>query len=172
MPPGGLSKPGRYERHVYVYVPKQYVPGTPAPFMVVQDGHGYVKRMVNDAGQHDRGPSHAAHGAWFSPIPAAATRKAPSAGWNTTRSRTAIPTGWNRNCCRRVTQRYGVSFTTDPEGRGTMGGSSGGAAAFTMAWFHPELYHKVLSLFRHLREPGLAGRSRRRRAAAGNITII
>src|ERR1700754_2490841 len=26
--PEGLSAPGRYERHVYVYIPKQYVPGT------------------------------------------------------------------------------------------------------------------------------------------------
>ena len=26
-----------------------------------------------------------------------------------------------------------------------MGLSSSGAAAFTMAWFHPELYHRVLA---------------------------
>src|ERR1051325_8864787 len=38
-PAGGLSAPGRYERHVFVYIPKQLQPGTPAPFMVVQDGH-------------------------------------------------------------------------------------------------------------------------------------
>ena len=44
-----------------------------------------------------------------------------------------------------VSQRYGVTFTTDPEGRATMGGSSGAAAAWTMAWYHPERYHKVLS---------------------------
>ena len=39
-----------------------------------------------------------------------------------------------------------------------------------MAWFHPERYHKVLTYSRHLREPGLAAGSRRRRAAPGNIT--
>jgi enterochelin esterase-like enzyme len=44
-----------------------------------------------------------------------------------------------------VSQKYGITFTTDPEGRATMGGSSGAAAAWTMAWFHPERYHKVLS---------------------------
>ena len=27
----------------------------------------------------------------------------------------------------------------------TMGGSSGGAAAFSMAWYHPDLYHKILT---------------------------
>src|ERR1700754_4408150 len=39
-----VSKPGRYERHVYVYIPKQVAPN--APFMVVQDGHSYIKRMA------------------------------------------------------------------------------------------------------------------------------
>ena len=38
-----------------------------------------------------------------------------------------------------------ITFTQDPDGRATMGGSSGGAAAFTMAWFHPELYRRVLT---------------------------
>jgi len=45
----------------------------------------------------------------------------------------------------RVARDYNVTFTKDPEGRATMGGSSGAAAAFTMAWFHPELYRRVLS---------------------------
>src|SRR4051812_45544718 len=30
-----------YEREVFVYVPSQYVAGTPAPFIVVHDGKGY-----------------------------------------------------------------------------------------------------------------------------------
>src|SRR4051812_40487484 len=42
-----LSAPGPYERHVYVYIPRQLAPGAPAAFMVVQDGHSYVKRMTN-----------------------------------------------------------------------------------------------------------------------------
>jgi enterochelin esterase family protein len=45
----------------------------------------------------------------------------------------------------RIQREYHVTFTKDPEGRATMGGSSGGAAAFTMAWFRPDLYHRVLS---------------------------
>ncbi len=45
----------------------------------------------------------------------------------------------------RITKDFGIIFTTDPEGRATMGGSSGAACAFTMAWFHPELYRRVLS---------------------------
>jgi enterochelin esterase-like enzyme len=45
----------------------------------------------------------------------------------------------------RVSRDYKITFTKDPEGRATMGGSSGAACASTMAWFHPELYRKVLS---------------------------
>jgi enterochelin esterase-like enzyme len=45
----------------------------------------------------------------------------------------------------RITRDYHVTFTKNPEGRMTMGGSSGGAAAFTMAWFRPDLYRRVLT---------------------------
>ncbi len=38
-----------------------------------------------------------------------------------------------------------IKLTKNPEGRATMGISSSGSAAFTMAWFHPELYHRVLT---------------------------
>jgi enterochelin esterase-like enzyme len=38
-----------------------------------------------------------------------------------------------------------VKLTKDPEGRATMGCSSGGACAFSMAWYRPDLYHRVLS---------------------------
>jgi enterochelin esterase-like enzyme len=44
----------------------------------------------------------------------------------------------------KVEKDYNVLITKDPELRMTLGGSSGGSASFNMAWFHPELYHKVL----------------------------
>ena len=44
-----------------------------------------------------------------------------------------------------VETRAHVKLTHDPDGRATMGGSSGGACALIMAWYHPELYHRVLS---------------------------
>jgi iron(III)-enterobactin esterase len=44
-----------------------------------------------------------------------------------------------------VEKQYNVKLTRDPEGRATMGGSSGGSAALIMAWYHPELYHRVLT---------------------------
>ena len=44
-----------------------------------------------------------------------------------------------------VESRYHVKLTHDPEARATMGGSSGGSCALIMAWYHPELYHRVLT---------------------------
>jgi enterochelin esterase-like enzyme len=44
-----------------------------------------------------------------------------------------------------VEKEYNVKLTRDPDGRATMGGSSGGSAALAMAWYHPELYHRVLT---------------------------
>src|SRR5207344_3162465 len=45
----------------------------------------------------------------------------------------------------RVEAECNVKLTKDPEGRATMGCSSGAACALIMAWYHPELYHRVLS---------------------------
>jgi enterochelin esterase family protein len=50
-----------------------------------------------------------------------------------------------------------IKLTTDPEFTGTCGHSSGGILAFTMAWFQPDRYRKVLSLsgsFTNLQNPG------------------
>ena len=44
-----------------------------------------------------------------------------------------------------VEKTANVKLTKDPEGRATMGGSSGGSCALIMAWYHPELYHRVLT---------------------------
>jgi enterochelin esterase-like enzyme len=38
-----------------------------------------------------------------------------------------------------------VVLSKDPEKRAVMGTSSGGSCALSMAWFHPERYHRVLT---------------------------
>jgi hypothetical protein len=50
-----------------------------------------------------------------------------------------------REVLPRAEKTAGVRLTRNPDGRATMGISSSGAAAFTMAWFHPELYRRVLA---------------------------
>jgi enterochelin esterase family protein len=144
VPPSGLSAPGRYERHVTVYIPKQYAPGTPAPFMVVQDGHSYVKRMANIMDNMIAAKR----------LPAMVLILADSGGSDAQGSERGLEydtvsdrySNWvESELLPAVTKNYGVTFTTDPAGRAAMGGSSGAAAAFTMAWTHPERYRKVLS---------------------------
>jgi enterochelin esterase family protein len=44
-----------------------------------------------------------------------------------------------------VEEKAGVKLTKDPEGRATMGCSSGASCALAMAWYHPEWYRRVLS---------------------------
>ena len=46
-PAAGGTTNAPYTRRVWVYVPSQYVAGTPAPFIVVQDGGSYAARMTN-----------------------------------------------------------------------------------------------------------------------------
>ena len=44
-----------------------------------------------------------------------------------------------------VEKNYQVRITKDPKGRAAMGCSSGAAAAFSMAWYHPEWYQRIVS---------------------------
>jgi enterochelin esterase-like enzyme len=44
-----------------------------------------------------------------------------------------------------VEQNAKVKLTQDPNGRATMGGSSGGSCALIMAWYRNDLYHRVLT---------------------------
>ena len=44
-----------------------------------------------------------------------------------------------------VESQCNVKLTKDPDARATMGCSSGASCALIMAWYHPDLYHRVLS---------------------------
>jgi enterochelin esterase-like enzyme len=141
-PADQISKPGPYERHVYVYIPKQVKPG--APFMVVQDGHGYINRMAPVL------DNMIAAGR----LPAMVIVAADSGGSDAQGSQRGLEydtlsdrySNWvEEELLPAVEKNYGVTLTKDPEGRAAMGGSSGAICAWTMAWYHPERYHKVLS---------------------------
>jgi enterochelin esterase family protein len=133
-----------YTRKVCVYVPEQYVPGTPAPFIVVQDGVHYTNTLpkILDNMIHERR---------VPPMIAVMINSGGGDGKGSERgleydTLSAKYTGFiESEVLPRIEKDYGVKFTNDPEGRATMGGSSGAACAFTMAWFRPELYRKVLS---------------------------
>lgn len=138
----GLNGP--YTRKVWVYVPMQYVPGTSAPFIVVQDGSGYRNRLapvLDNMIQQHRLPVMVA----IMLNSGGGDGKGSERGleYDTVSDKYAMFI--ETEVLPKITADYKVTFTKDPEGRATMGGSSGAACAFTMAWFRPDLYHRVLS---------------------------
>ena len=138
----GLKRP--YKREVSVYVPNQYKPGTRAPFMVVQNGKGFTNRVPVALAQHiydHRLPAMIA--IMIQPGPGDGPGSERGLEYDTLSDRYTrfIET----EVLPRITRDYHVKFTKDPEGRAAMGGSSGAACAFTMAWYRPDLYRRVLS---------------------------
>jgi len=147
MYPGiAKGKPGvtPYKRDVVVYVPKQYVAGSLAPFIVVQDGLGYVKSMApaldNMIADHRLPPMI---GVFINSGGGDSKGSERGLEYDTVSGKYAEFI--ESEVLPRIEKDLGVKFTKDPEGRATMGGSSGAAAAFTMGWFHPDLYRRVLS---------------------------
>ena len=136
------SHPAPWTRKVSVYVPKEYVPGKPAPFIVSADG-----------------PTPALFAALDSMIPA---HKLPimvgiaiaNGGGDAQGSERGLEydtmsgkyAEWvEHEVLPLVEKNAHVHLTKNPDARATMGFSSGGAAALSMAWYHPELYHRVLA---------------------------
>ncbi len=136
------SHPAPYTRKVAVYVPKQYVPGTPAPFIIGADGpdmalftaldnliaQGRVPVMIGISVANGSGDAQGSER---------------GLEYDTMSGRYAefIET----EVLPLVEKQYNVRLTHDPEGRATMGTSSGGSCALIMAWYRPDLYHRVLT---------------------------
>jgi enterochelin esterase-like enzyme len=132
-------------REVTVYIPSQYVPGTPAALLLTHDAMGAARNQLatildNMIADHR--------------LPVMVAVMVPHGGGDARGSERGLEYDTasgkyaefiEAEVLPVVEKNYGVTFTKDPEGRATMGGSSGGAVAFTMAWFHPELYHRVLT---------------------------
>ena len=136
------SHPAPYTRQVWVYVPKQYVPGTAAPFLVGADGVDKAWPAVLDN-------MIAAHripvmiGIFIGNGGGDAQGSERGLEYDTMSGKYAEFV--EREVLPLVEQKYGVKLTKDPDGRATMGASSGGSCALIMAWYHPELYHRVLT---------------------------
>jgi Putative esterase len=142
------SHPGTWTRTLGVYVPAHYVPGTEAPFIVVGDAGptGFFSETLlftvldNLIHQH-RVPPMIAIG-----IDAGGQDAQGSERGREYDAVSGDYTAWvEREVLPFVEQQLDVKLTRDPDGRATMGISSSGAAAFTMAWFNPDLYHRVLA---------------------------
>lgn len=143
--PGKLivsSHPAPYTRKVSVFVPKQYKPGTAAPFIVGADGPDpalfvalnnliAAKRIPVMIGISIGNGSGDAQGS--------------QRGLEYDTMSGLYAEFVETEVLPLVEKNANVKLTKDPEGRATMGGSSGGSAALIMAWYHPEWYHRVLT---------------------------
>jgi len=141
------THPIDYKRTITVYVPAQYVAGTAAPFIVMHDGPGFGKPDMNlprildnliaqkrvpamivimissgggDAQGHERGREYDTMSGLYAEY-------------------------IENEVLPLVEKNYSVKLTQDPEGRATMGSSSGGSCALAMAWYRTDLYHRVLT---------------------------
>jgi enterochelin esterase-like enzyme len=136
------SHPAPYVRKVGVFVPKQYVPGTAAPFIIGADGpdHGLFT-VLNNLIAAGRVPVMIAISIGNGGGDAQGSER--GLEYDTMSGKYAEFV--ESEVLPEVEKRYGVKLTSDPDGRATMGGSSGGSCALIMAWYHPELYHRVLT---------------------------
>jgi len=136
------SHPAPYTRKVAVYVPKQYVPGTEAPFIVGADGPDRMLITALDGliAEHKLPVMIA-----ISIANGTGDAQGSERGleYDTMSGKYAE---WVENeVLPLVESKAHVKLTHDPDGRAATGGSSGAACALIMAWYHPELYHRVLA---------------------------
>jgi enterochelin esterase family protein len=165
------GRKGAYMRHVWAYVPKQYVPGTPAPFIVAQDGGWAVWLGTKDPHTPDAGTAANLPGTANLPrildnlismgkLPKMVALFVDNGGGDAEGSERGLEYDTvsgrfaefiDQEVLPRVVTEVKTQlmldlvFTKDPQGRATLGGSSGGAAAFSMAWWHPDLFGRVIS---------------------------
>ncbi len=136
------SHPAPYTRRVAVYVPNQYVPGTVAPFIVGADGPDQALFTVLDnLIAQKRVPPMIAISIANGSGDAQGSQRGLEYDTMSGKYAEFVET----EVLPLVEKEAKVKLTTDPEGRATMGSSSGGSAALIMAWYHPELYHRVLT---------------------------
>jgi hypothetical protein len=144
----GCLDSGTWTRTLGVYVPAEYVPGTEAPFIVVGDGGptGFISEallftVLDNLIRRHRVPPVIAIG-----IEAGGQDAQGSERGREYDTVSGAYAAWvEREILPLVEEHLDVKLTSDPDGRAAMGISSSGAAAFTMAWFRPDLYHRVLA---------------------------
>ena len=136
------SHPAPYTRKVAVYVPKAYVPGSEAPFIVGADGtDGMLFTALDGLIAEHKLPVMIAISIGNGSGDAQGSER--GLEYDTMSGHYAKFV--ENEVLPRVESEAHVKLTHDPDGRATMGGSSGGSCALIMAWYHPDLYHRVLT---------------------------
>lgn len=145
-------------RRYSVYIPAGYQAGTEAALMVFQDGHAFVgengnyrvpivfDNLIHDG---DMPPTIAVmvDPGNNGPLPE-------QRGWNKgTNNRSVeydtVSGEYGRflieDFLPEIQRRHDVKFTANPQQRAICGDSSGGIAAFGVAWHHPDQFRKAIS---------------------------
>jgi enterochelin esterase-like enzyme len=136
------SHPAPYSRKVAVYVPRQYVAGAEAPFIVGTDGPDKTLFTALDNLIAEKR------------VPVMIAISIGNGGGDAQGSQRGLEYDTMSGVYAQfvetevlpyVEKQYNIKLTKNPEGRAAMGCSSGAAAAMAMAWYRPDLYHRVLS---------------------------
>ncbi len=136
------SHPAPYTRKVAVYVPPEYVAGAAAPFIVGADGPDRLLfKALDGLIAEKKLPAIVAISIGNGSGDAQGSERGLEYDTMSGKYAEFVET----EVLPRVEAEAHVKLTTDPDQRVAMGGSSGGACALIMAWYHPELYHRVLS---------------------------
>jgi len=136
------SHPAPYTRRVAVYVPRQYVSGTATPFIVGADGPDReLFTALDNLIAAKRVPAMIA----ISIGNGSGDAQGSERGLEYDTMSGLYAEFIEQEVLPLVESKYNVTLTRNPDGRATMGGSSGGSCALIMAWYHPELYHRVLT---------------------------
>jgi enterochelin esterase-like enzyme len=136
------SRPAAYTRRVAVYVPRQYVPGTTAPFIVGADGPDpLLFTALDNLIAQKRVPPMIAISIGNGSGDAQGSQRGLEYDTMSGRYAEFVET----EVLPLVEKTANVTLSRDPDARATMGCSSGAAAAMAMAWYRPDLYHRVLS---------------------------
>ncbi|MES1182907.1 MAG: alpha/beta hydrolase-fold protein, partial [Myxococcales bacterium] len=150
-----LTKPAATSRGITVYVPAQYKDGTEAPILVIQDGPGPIDRISRalDNLTVETDP--------LKKLPPFVAIAVANGGDDSIGSERGLEYDTMSDRYSRfvdtevlpaviadpkVHAAYpGLKFTTNPEGRGAFGCSSGGAAALAMGWFTPDKWRRIIT---------------------------
>ena len=136
------SHPAPYMRKVAVYVPKDYTPGTPSPFLVGADGPDKLLfTALDNLMAAKKIPALVAISIGNGSGDAQGSERGLEYDTMSGRYAEFVET----EVLPLVEKKCSVTLTKNPDARATMGTSSGGSCALTMAWYHPELYRRVLA---------------------------
>jgi enterochelin esterase-like enzyme len=136
------SGPAPYTRRVAVYVPSQYVPGTISPVIVGADGpDAMLFTTLDNLIAQKRVPPMIAVSIGNGSGDAQGSQRGLEYDTMSGLYAEFVET----EVLPLVEKQYKVRITKDPDARATMGCSSGGSAAMAMAWYRPDLYHRVLT---------------------------